>query len=294
MDGQFSFCVSFSGLTVRFIFSAPVSLSDRYCALRCADTAKPDAEYRIVLLDEPLPLDGAPVHQEEHTLIYHTHKGWLRIYSALTGADGCQVACLFCPDGRHTLYLPASQWDVFAKHWSIADLLAGEKLLIQHDAFLLHSSVVEIHGKSVLFSAPSGVGKSTQANLWAEHLGATILNGDRAVIRHTDGGFTAAGSFWSGTSGIYVPRQAPIAGIILLEQAPENAIEPVGVDAFKALLSETTVNTWDPAFMGQITDLICDVMTQVPIYRLRCRPDKAAAELVYQTLFGKERSACKS
>lgn len=173
-------------------------------------------------------------------------------------------------------------------------MLQGEQLLLRHQAFLLHSSLVELHGKAVLFSASSGVGKSTQAQLWEQHLGATILNGDRAVIRRTDAGFTAAGSFWSGTSGIYVPHQAPIAGIILLEQAPENTIVPVGMDAFKALLCETTVNTWDPAFMAKITDLICDVMSQIPIYRLRCRPDQAAAELAYHTLFGKERSGCKS
>jgi hypothetical protein len=171
-------------------------------------------------------------------------------------------------------------------------MLQGEQLLLRHQAFLLHSSLVELHGKAVLFSASSGVGKSTQATLWEQHLGATVLNGDRSVIRRTDAGFTASGSCWSGTSGIYVPRQAPIAGIILLEQAPENTIVPVGTDAFKALLSETIVNTWDPAFMAKITDLICDVMTQVPIYRLRCRPDEAAAKLAYQTIFGKEHGEC--
>jgi hypothetical protein len=203
------------------------------------------------------------------------------------------VACLFCPDGHHRLFYPAARWPFYAKQWVFSTILQGERLLLRHNAFLLHSAVVELNGKAVLFSAPSGVGKSTQANLWSQHLGAEILNGDRAIIRRINGGFTAAGSFWSGTSGIYRNVQAPIAGIFLLEQASANTIVPVGAGAFKSLLTETTVNSWDPEFMEQITDLICDVITHTPIYRLRCRPDQAAVELAYQALFGKEHYSCR-
>ncbi len=283
-----------SGIVIEFVLPEPITPPVDMTPFLCEDDAIPDDTYTLTLITEPLrpPVPMLCKYGEAH--IYHTKEGWLHIFPALGDWEGCQVACLFCPDGHHRLFYPAARWPFYAKQWVFSTMLQGEQLLLRHDAFLLHSSLVALHGKAVLFSGSSGVGKSTQAKLWEQHLGATILNGDRAVIRRTDAGFTASGSFWSGTSGIYVPRQAPIAGIILLEQAPENTIVPVGIDAFKALLSETTVNTWDPAFMAKVTDLICDVMTQIPIYHLRCRPDQAAAELAYQTLFGKEQSGCKS
>ncbi len=294
MDGTYRYKLRISGIVAELVLPEPIIPPADMAAFLCDADIPADDTYTLTLITEPLHPAEPMLCKYGEAHIYHTKDGWLHLFPALGDREGCQVACLFCPDGHHRLFYPAARWPFYAKQWVFATMLQGERLLLRHGAFLLHSSVVELHGKTVLFSAPSGMGKSTQATLWEQHLGATVLNGDRAVIRRTDTGFTAAGSFWSGTSGIYVPRQAPIAGIFLLEQAPENSVEPVGIDGFKALLSETTVNTWDPDFMAQITDLLCDVMTMVPIYRLRCRPDKGAAELAYQTLFGKERSACKS
>ena len=161
----------------------------------------------------------------------------------------------------------------------------GEGLLMRHDAFLLHSSVVLQDGKTVLFSGPSGAGKSTQAGLWQTHLGAAILNGDRCVIRRTDSGFFGGGSLWSGTSGIHHPEWAPIAGIFLVEKSTENSVERLDSGAFLPLFSQTTVHSWDRAFMERLTDLYAGLLESVPVYRLRCRPDQEAVELAYRTLF---------
>ena len=284
----FRYKLRISGIVVEFVLPEPIIPPADMAAFLCEADVTPDDIFTLTLITEPLRPEAPMLCTYRETHIYHTKEGWLHIFPALGDREGCQVACLFCPDGHHRLFYPAARWPFYAKQWVFSTMLQGERLLLRHDAFLLHSSLVELDGKAVLFSAPSGAGKTTQANLWEAHLGAAILNGDRAVIRRTNTGFTAAGSFWSGTSGIYRNVQVPIAGIFLLEQAQENAIEPVGMEAFRALLSESTVNTWDPAFMAQIADLICDVMAQVPIYRLRCCPDKGAVELAYQTLFGKE------
>ena len=292
MAAPYRYKLRISGIVVEFILPEGIIPPADMVPFLCEADACPHETYALTLITEPLRPSVPMLCKYGEAHIYHTQEGWLHIFPALGDREGCQVACLFCPDGHHRLFYPAARWPFYAKQWVFSTMIQGERLLLRHDAFLLHSSVVELDGKAVLFSAPSGVGKSTQASLWEKHLGATVLNGDRAVIRRFDSGFTAAGSCWSGTSGIYVPRQAPIAGILLLEQAPENTISPAGSDAFRALLSEVTVNTWDPAFMAKITDLICDVMTQIPIYRLRCRPDEAAVKLAYQTIFAKEHRQC--
>lgn len=278
-------CIRFSGLTVRFRFPAPVRLPREFEVLGCADTGSVDAEYVVRLLRQPLALPDAPLTGDGRSTVYVTDQGQLRIYPPLTAEDGCQVACLLCPDGKNTLYYPASQWERYAAEFRCMHLIWGERLLLDHSAFLLHSSVVLHEGKAILFSGPSGSGKSTQAGLWQKHLGAEILNGDRCVIMKKGDTFYGGGSPWSGTSGIYHPGQAPIGGIFLVNQSQENALTPLGPAAFAPILTQTILNTWDTAFMDRVTALIAELLSRVPIYRLNCRPDEDAVRLVRRTLF---------
>lgn len=288
MSRPFSFCLRFSGITVRFITPTEIRLPDNFEPFQCDDTDAPDEEYRVQLLTEPLFPDVPLLHTEGEARIYHTKKGWLHIYPALGDKDGCQVACLFCPDGKHTIYYPASRWEYYSEVWRCAHLICGERILLRHDALLLHSSLVLMQGKAVLFSGPSGAGKSTMAQLWNTHLGADILNGDRTVVMRKHDGFYGGGSMWSGTSGIYRTEQAPIAGIFLVTKANENRVERLGFEAFVPLFSQTIINSWDTTFVDQLADLYAELMDKVPIFRLLCRPEKEAVELAYHTLFGKE------
>ena len=287
MDKEFTFCLEISGIKIRFILPTELTLPDNFEPFLCPDTHNPDEEYRLELLTSPLEPGVPLVHQEGETHIYQTDRGWLHIYPSLGDDAGCQVACLFCPDGRHTLYYPASRWDYYSKTWRSGHLICGERFLLRHDAFLLHSSLVGIHGKAVLFSGPSGAGKSTMAELWRTHVGAEVLNGDRTVIQKRGDSFTAAGSMWAGSSQIYRRDILPLAGIFLVTQSKENRVEKLGFEAFIPLFSQTILNSWDPEFMSRISAIFSEFLDKIPVYRLHCRPDQEAVELAYQTIFGK-------
>lgn len=169
---------------------------------------------------------------------------------------------------------------------NVLDFLALEEVLLFHDAFLLHSSFVSWRKTGIVFTAPSGTGKSTQANLWQQYEGAEIYNGDRTIIRKIDNVYHGFGSPYAGSSGIYRNETAPIKAIIVLTQAPENRIERLtGKQAFTPLYKETLMNTWNPEYMNKMTDLLMDVAAKIPIYHLACRPDREAVELVKKTLF---------
>lgn len=288
MSGKHSFCIYFSGLTIRFSLPTTVNLPECFAALLCKDCGKADEEYNIELLTAPLQVEGTPIFKNNDVNIYLNDKGCLRIHKALTADDGCQVACLLSKEGNNTLYYPASQWESYRRYWHCTHLLAGEQLLLRHDALLLHSSLVAVNGKAVLFSGASGAGKSTQANLWKEHLGADILNGDRTVIMKKQGAFLGGGSPWSGTSGIFRPEQAPIAGIFLLKKGEENQLRRLGKEAFLPLYGQTTVNSYNPEFVEKATALYSELLSAVPVYELTCRPDRDAVMLAYNTLFSKE------
>ena len=282
-----TFCIRFSGIRIQFKIPGEYSGQAWKDDLLSTDESC-DAAFTVQLLSSPLQVPATHFYKNYKYTIYQPDEGQLRIYHEITAADGCQVACLLCPDNHHTLYYPASRWDFYAHPLNCLHLIAPEHILIRKNAFLLHSSVVALHGKTVLFAGASGAGKSTQASLWQTHLGAEILNGDRCVVMRRDGQFWGGGSPWAGTSGIYRPEQYPIAGIVLLGKSPENRIRRMGADAFAPLFGQTLVNSWDREFMEAVTSHYADLLAQVPVYHLDCRPDRDAAALAYQTIFGKE------
>ncbi len=280
-----SFCVRFSGITVRFRLPAQIAIPPAFLPLLCEDPGQVDDEYEIYLLTSPLVPQGEPICEQAGIFIYRLNGETLRLYPYLTARDGCQTGCVIRSNGHHTLFYPASEWNRFSENESLLALLWGEQLLMRHDAFLLHSSLVMLNGKTVLFSGPSGAGKSTQARLWEKHLGAEILNGDRCAVQRREDGFYGGGSLWCGTSGIRRPEAAPIAGIFLLNQALENRVERLGFSALSPLLSQTTVNSWDPGFMEKLMALYGGLLEAVPVFRLDCRADEEAVKTAYQVLF---------
>ena len=254
----------------------------------CEDTENADAEYKVELLSSPLCPEGEPFEVLGHTYVYKTNEGCLHIYSPLTAEDGCQVACLLSQNGKHKMYYPAIHWEKHRKFWHCTHLLCGEAMLMMFGAVLLHSSLVKINGKTVLFSGKSGDGKSTQAELWRKYANAEIINGDRSVIRELSGEFCGGGSLWCGTSGINSGDIAPIAGIFILKKSPCNSVKRLKADAFVPLFSQTTVNSWDKEFVDKVTDIYSRLIEAVPIYELSCTKDKRAVELGYKTIFGEE------
>lgn len=284
---QQPFCVRFSGITIRFIPYAPVVLSQELLDLCCEDCSNADAEFELCPMVTPLLPAGSPI-DNGGTMIYSTEEGWLRIFPSFMNEDGCQVACLLRSEGKNVIFYPQSLWEYYTSPLKCAPHMGLETILIRRNAMLLHSSVVQVNGKAVLFSGPSGIGKSTQASLWEKYANAQILNGDRCVIRLMDDCFYGGGSPLAGSSNIFRSEHFPIAGIFLLEQAQENAISRVSSGALAPLLSQTLVNSWDTEFMTQIMNLYQALLAQVPVYKLSCKPDVDAVRIAYKTLFGKE------
>lgn len=170
------------------------------------------------------------------------------------------------------------------------ELLGIEMLLLEDGGLLLHAALIRWQGAGVVFSAPSGTGKSTQAELWRHHAGAEVLNGDRAGLMFRDGGWEAWGLPCAGSSGIYRNERAPLRAIAVLRQGPENRVTPLRpARAFVALLPEITVHRWDRDFTQRAAESLEQLVTQVPAYILECRPDQGAVEVLRAVLDGGER-----
>ncbi len=149
------------------------------------------------------------------------------------------------------------------------------------DAFVMHSSVVAVDGNAYCFAAESGVGKTTHTRYWKEVLGEriTVINGDKPIYRFQDELLLAYGTPWCGKENWQTNTSAPLKALCLLERGEDNAVFPV--DAFE-MLGELVHHFHLPGDnqvdMSKLMELIDRMVTTVPLYRLRCRNDKSAAE----------------
>ena len=277
--------IEFADIFVKFCLPNAIELPEELTAFRTNQTSDTDETYTIQLIEQPLQLTDCIARPYNGLEIYRTEEGIIRNYTPLTEADGCQVACYLRDNQKHILYYPTKKWDFYSQELHLLHLLGIEEVLLRYQALLLHSSVVKLGEYTILFSGPSGVGKSTQASLWENYLGARIVNGDRCLIKKKEDSFWGCGSPWCGTSGIYSKEKAPIRGIFILKQASENHVRRLEIEAFKALYSQCIANVWNTDYMEKFTALLSELLACVPVYELACRPDQAAVKLAYQTLF---------
>lgn len=150
-----------------------------------------------------------------------------------------------------------------------------------------HGALVEYAGQAFAVCAPSGVGKTTHARLWRDCKNALILNGDRSVFRKDADGWTAWGTPWSGTSGEQINRSAPLKALVLLDRGSENRVRRLAPQAaFRAVFPHLLYPAWDSALTGKALDLLDDLLGEIPVYGLTCRPDADAVEVLCREVCG--------
>lgn len=162
------------------------------------------------------------------------------------------------------------------------------RMLAEHGGVVLHSSyIITQRGEALLFSAPSGTGKSTQAELWRSYAGAKVINGDRALVK-AENGVTANGILFSGTSGISENVTAPLRAIVLLRQSEKNEIRSVsGKEAFMRLLPQCSYYPDEEENLRLVTGILAEIISAVPVYDFGCVPDESAVSALSEVLYGK-------
>ena len=165
-------------------------------------------------------------------------------------------------------------------------LLALERRLIRSNALILHCAYIRHNGRAILFSAPSETGKTTQANLWKKHRNSETVNGDRALLQRIDNNWFARGWPVCGTSEDCCNEDTPIRAIVMLSQGTEDNLSILSpITAFSQLYSQITVNTWNKDFVQRNTDLIAELVQQVPVYHLRCTISENAVKCLESALY---------
>ena len=159
--------------------------------------------------------------------------------------------------------------------------------LVHFDGLMLHSSAVLMDGKAYLFSADSGVGKSTHTALWQKAFGrdrAKILNDDKPAIRVEEDGIYAFGTPWSGKTDLNINVKAEIAGICFLERGEENKIRRENGGAVISKLLAQTVRPYDEKDMDKLLKNVDRVLKEIPVYTMQCTISEEAAVMAYNEM----------
>ena len=163
--------------------------------------------------------------------------------------------------------------------------LGFEAMLIRKDRLCLHAACVDTPLGGILFSGPSGIGKSTQAGLWCQYRGAEQINGDRPILSREPDGWLAWGSPYAGSSRCHVNKSCPVTAIVMLRQAPQCSLRRLNqAEAFRAVWSGLTMNSWDAEFVATACDLTMALLDAVPVFEFSCTPDEQAVNCLDQGL----------
>lgn len=155
-----------------------------------------------------------------------------------------------------------------------------EAMLIRKNRLCLHASCVDTGSGGLLFSGASGIGKSTQAELWVKYRGAIQINGDRPVLQ-IENGCMAWGSPYAGSSRCYVNAGADVSALLMLEQSDKCSLTRLRMnEAFRAVWHGLTMYSYDRKFVEEAYRLTAELVSRVPVYRFACTPDRAAVDFL--------------
>ena len=225
-----------------------------------------------------------PLEKMDFTLLYADQRSTDYLVERCSLPDGMQQAYRYGPDvvlaNRDfslCTMLPLvdrASFSVLSNH--IYYTHAARRQMLQ-----LHGATIEDQGRGILFLGPSGIGKTTQAERWAQYRGSSIINGDIGFVQRTTQGYTAWGTPWHGSSPYCLNANVPVKALVVLKQASENRLrELTGFEKVREVSGSVFYPTWLENGMELCTDTLNHLLSDLPVYRLDNRADEEAVRLL--------------
>lgn len=285
---RYSFTLADRILTLQT--ARPITVTDPFLPF----LTEAEGDYTAVFREVPaLPdITGEPVYTAtSYTVVRDSDKEYRHVFRDAAHEDTPpyavsrfrwnrrQVTVDYLPEGRG--FVSETGNCFFHTDW--------ERILLREKRLILHAACVDTSLGGILFSGRSGIGKSTQAELWCRYAAARQINGDRPILYKKDGVWTAFGSPYAGSSKCHISASTPVKAVVMLGQAKTCTIRRLGAaEAFRKIFSGLTVSAWDPACVTEASGLAAELVSDIPVYELACTPDQSAVGLLRRVLLGGE------
>lgn len=206
--------------------------------------------------------------------------------------------CVSSQQENNALFLTEEDWAWGMKYgldksaFSEYSLFTGtaSEALLNHGRCILHGVALSREGRAWLITAPSGVGKSTQAKTLQElHPGEFgIICGDRPVLRLTDDDTVMVHpSPWNGKENWHGADEAPLEGIICLQRGVRNEIQVLSPrEAALVVYYSLIHNGSSVEKIENVAGFEAELLRRAPVWLLTSACVPASTELLYSELFG--------
>jgi hypothetical protein len=142
--------------------------------------------------------------------------------------------------------------------------------MLAYDTFLMHGSVVAKGGRAFMFTAASGVGKTTRTRLWLDQIAdSQVINGDKPLIRITDQEVIACGSPWSGKEKLNNNLCLPLAAVYFLERGEETSLRRLSFSEVFVRLLRQTYRPKEAGKMAKTLELLKKMENKTAFYLYR-------------------------
>ncbi len=154
---------------------------------------------------------------------------------------------------------------------------------------VLHGSAIAYKGCGVIFSAPSGTGKSTHTGLWKKCFGDDVehINDDKPALRFEKDGIQMYGTPWSGKTSLNLNKHVPLHAVVFVTRGEQNALRRLDFTESMCHLQSQVVQPYHDAKVGSIlADRMIELAQRVPVYVMTCTMEEDAAYTARNALFG--------
>ena len=162
---------------------------------------------------------------------------------------------------------------------------------IKYGVMLVHSSALVYDGGAYLFSADSGVGKSTHTKLWLKAFGdkVHIMNDDKPVVRLYDDHAQAFGTPFDGGSGIAHNENYPLKAIIFVERGEKNSVR---ISTSREIIQKLYFQTARMVNRETAEKMLLNfekLLTLSKFYVLTCNMDISAAYVAFDGIISSDK-----
>lgn len=152
------------------------------------------------------------------------------------------------------------------------------ELCLYYSIQSIHGSALQIDDKVVIFSGPSGIGKSTHVNYWRDLIPSTrVINDDKPLLKIINDTVFVAGSPWSGKTKMNENISLPLHSIVFLEQGENNEVIELSqqqkiLHIMRNINRPRQVDLWN-----KVSNVIEFLIQKVPMYKAAVSNDVDAA-----------------
>ncbi len=155
-----------------------------------------------------------------------------------------------------------------------------DKLLANYNTFSIHASSLGFRGEGYVFTALSGVGKSTFSRSWCNCFKdeVVMINDDRPYLKVTEDRVYAYSYPQSGEYGIYNNVSFPVRVIGKIIRDKENYVKELSRDAFFPFIVQQSFTMDDINTTKTILSLIKKCIKNVTLLEIHCNENVDSAK----------------